>query len=71
MKRTPKAAPQILTTDEVATSLRISKRQAQQLCKEDAFPHAFRTSAGKRAGWRVPLTDLDDFKKRRDQPANG
>ena len=61
----------VLTTNEVAADLRISLRQAEQLCAEDAFPHAFRTSGGKRAQWRVPQADLDAFKKRRDQPANG
>ena len=39
MKRTPK--PKLLTAAELARDLRVSLRQAEQLCIEGAFPNAF------------------------------
>ena len=80
MKRISRISPpprstdnDVLTTEEIAVALRISLRQAQVLCDEGEFPHAYRTSSGARAQWRIPRSDLDAFKAktRRDPRDKG
>lgn len=51
----------LLTMEEVAAALQVTKRSVHTYLKANAFPNAFKTSPAPNARWRVPKSDLDAY----------
>jgi len=53
-----------LTIDEIMTELKVSRRTIQRCLKAGQFTQAFKIGTGKTSHWRIPRSDLENFKIR-------
>lgn len=51
----------LLTVNEVAARMRVSRGTVSNLLRDRAFPNAFRA---RRSGWRVPASDVEAYLQR-------
>jgi excisionase family DNA binding protein len=53
-----------MTLNDVMIEMQVSKRTMLRWLKAGQFPNAFKIGDGKTSHWRIPRSDVEDFKTR-------
>lgn len=61
------AEDEALTIRQVARLLNVNERTVRRYIDQGEFPNNFRLGSGPGAHWRIPKSDVNDFKKRYQQ----